>query len=205
MAGLAAALTLLLLLTACSAGTSDENETAAISEPAKPSAAFPLDGTVFGAPASELAKAGDHPRPAAQFDLTADELARVGAELAEDYSLKDFRQREIDGVQVAPPSFRAAKVDLDGDGIDEILTLSAGYFACGSGGCGFRIYSAKDDRVRKVSGSAITRMPIGVTDATTNGWRNITVFICGGGLDPCGRALLKFDGSRYPPNPTMPP
>lgn len=197
---------LLLLLTACSASGPDAAEAnRAPSEQASAQPEFALDGSVVGAPPEELAKAGDHPRPSAQFELTNGELAALGAELAKDYSPEDFDPREIAGMKVAPPSFRAAAIDLNGDGVDEILTLLASFGACGSGGCRFRVYSMEGGGLRKVSGSTITRMPIGVTDTATRNWRNLTVFICGGGLDPCGRSMLKFDGSRYPSNPTMPP
>ncbi len=196
---------LMLAVAACSAGSPDAAGNAALAERQEAAPEFSRGGSTFGAPASELSEAIEYPRLEAQFEPTDDELAVLGAELAREYSLEDFDVRKIAGAEVPPPSFRAAAVDLDGDGNDELLTLLAGFGKCGSGGCTFRVYSTKGGRLRKVSGTTITRLPIALTDHSTQGWRDITVSVCGGGLDPCGRSKLKFDGSRYPLNPTAPP
>ena len=48
------------------------------------------------------------------------------------------------------------------------------------------------------------RTPITVLDTSTNGWRDLTVAVSGGGMAG-GNALLKFDGEAYPSNPTVEP
>jgi hypothetical protein len=163
-----------------------------------------MDGTVFGAPADELAKAGEVPRPATKFDLTDDEVAALARVLAEDYE-RDDSDPDRSPATSGQRAFRAAKIDLDGDGVEEFLMLFADGYHCGSGGCTFRVYARNGGPIRRVSGSTITRMPVAVAEAETQGWRDLTVFVCGGGIDPCTRSKLKFDGSSYPMNPSMPP
>ena len=146
MAARATILILVVTLAACSPGASGEPGDAGPedrSAEGSESAAFPLDGSAFGARASALAKAGDHPRPAAWFEPTDDEVAAIGAELAREFPPDAVGRREPWSPERPPPAFRAARVDLDGDGVEEILTLFAHPFFCGSGGCTFRVYSTK--------------------------------------------------------------
>ena len=57
---------------------------------------------------------------------------------------------------------------------------------------------------RKVGDISVSRTPVTVLDSATNGWKDITVAVSGGG-GPSGNALLKFDGEAYPSNPTVAP
>jgi len=37
----------------------------------------------------------------------------------------------------------------------------------------------------------------------TNGWRDLSVLVAGGGIIPGYQAVLQFDGRAYPSNPAM--
>ena len=37
----------------------------------------------------------------------------------------------------------------------------------------------------------------------TNGWRDLSVLVAGGGIIPGYQAVLQFDGRAYPSNPSM--
>ncbi|VVT12165.1 hypothetical protein [Erythrobacter sp. EC-HK427] len=157
------------------------------------------DGTVFGAPQVELDRAGRHGEPDERFALSAEQIAAIAA-------------LEVDGIdqQVSEnlqrhwtPGFLGGQIDLNDDGRNEILVLSTMF--CGSGGCSFRVYGDNQNGFSKISGSTIARPPITVLDSTTNGWRDLTIFVCGGGITPCHHVIMRFDGERYPLNPTMQP
>ncbi len=51
----------------------------------------------------------------------------------------------------------------------------------------------------------MTRLPIKVLSTFTNGMPDLAVTVCGGGILECYEAVLPFDGSRYPSNPTVAP
>jgi hypothetical protein len=98
----------------------------------------------------------------------------------------------------------AAFSDLNGDGIPEaIVYLGPGHF-CGSGGCNTLILARDKSSWKIVTIMTITRPPICVLKDAANGWRDVTVWVEGGGIYPGYEALLRFDGSSYPSNPTVP-
>lgn len=104
----------------------------------------------------------------------------------------------------APMQYALAWKDLNGDGADEaIVHLVTPYF-CGSGGCNTLVLTPAGPMWSKVGEISVSRTPVTVMDTSTNGWKDITVAIGGGG-GPSGNALLKFDGKAYPLNPTVPP
>jgi hypothetical protein len=44
-----------------------------------------------------------------------------------------------------------------------------------------------------------------VLETTTNGWRDISVRVAGGGIVPGYEAILPFNGKTYPGNPSVAP
>lgn len=101
-------------------------------------------------------------------------------------------------------SFRSARYDLDGDGGKEALVLSTDPASCGSGGCAFHVLAFRHGRWTIVSGSTVTRAPIRVLATSSQGWRDLGVAIGGGGMRPA-MVRLRFNGRRYPSNPTVVP
>ena len=77
--------------------------------------------------------------------------------------------------------------------------------ACGSGGCTLLVGAPNSDRTVLLGRVTVTRPPIRVLTTRTNGMPDLAVTVCGGGIIECYEAVLPFDGSRYPSNPTMPP
>ena len=104
----------------------------------------------------------------------------------------------------APEQFRYAFVDLNGDLVQEAVVLIAGPGYCGSGGCTLVVMKREDDRLKVFSSSTITREPICIAAEDRQGWKSLVVTVGGGG-GPDGQAVLRFDGSRYPMNPSMQP
>lgn len=97
-----------------------------------------------------------------------------------------------------------AQVDLNGDGTPEAIAYVAGPMVCGTGGCPLFVFATGPDGYRLVSRLSVVRLPVRLGPGSTNGWRNLVVGIGGGGL-AAGQAELKFDGTAYPTNPTVPP
>jgi hypothetical protein len=98
-----------------------------------------------------------------------------------------------------------AFVDLNGDGIQEVIVRIRGETWCGSGGCVTLVLAPEGSSYRVVTRITITRAPIRVLTESSNGWRNITVWVQGGGIQPGYEAELRFDGRTYPSNPSVPP
>lgn len=118
---------------------------------------------------------------------------------------EDIRHFLAQGFPDATPlKYALAWHDLDGDGSDEAIVYLVTPYFCGSGGCNTLVLASAGPMWRKVGDISVSRTPIAVMDTSSNGWKDITVAIAGGG-GPSGNALLKFDGEKYPSNPTVPP
>ena len=100
--------------------------------------------------------------------------------------------------------YAAAWADLDGDGVDEAVVHLVGPYFCGSGGCNTLILQRAGAMWTKIAEISISRLPITVMDTSTDGWRDLTVAVGGGG-GRAGHALLRYDGEGYPVNPTVAP
>ena len=100
-----------------------------------------------------------------------------------------------------------AFVDLNADGKEEAIVYlydSTGTY-CGSGGCRTLVLTPQNSSYRVVAQILITRPPIRVLSGSSHGWRNLGVWVQGGGIQPGYGAELQFDGKSYPSNPSMPP
>jgi hypothetical protein len=127
--------------------------------------------------------------PAQAAVLTeADVAAAVNAALEGDFDARYFD----------------ARVDLDGDGRDEVLAYVAGPMVCGTGGCPLFVFTPEGGAYKPVARISIVQVPVRVSTQVTLGWRDLVVGIAGGGI-PAGNAVLRFDGTTYPSNPTVPP
>ena len=101
-------------------------------------------------------------------------------------------------------TYAHAAVDLNGDGTYEVLAYIMGPMVCGSGGCNLYVLAQEGEGWRVVTRTSVTRTPVGVLTASTNGWRDLAVSIGGGGAE-AGWVRLTYDGRTYPTNPTAPP
>ena len=96
--------------------------------------------------------------------------------------------------------------DLDGDGTPEAVVHVVGPMVCGTGGCDTNVLARRGDGAYKlVSTISLTHPLIIASPRRSHGWRDLIVFVAGGGILPGYYAELKFDGRTYPDNPTGPP
>ena len=101
--------------------------------------------------------------------------------------------------------YARAFVDLNGDKKKEAIVYLVGQWWCGSGGCPTLILKRTGSSFGIVTSISITRPPIKVLSTRSNGWRDISVWVQGGGIQPGYAAKLQFDGKTYPSNPSTPP
>jgi hypothetical protein len=105
----------------------------------------------------------------------------------------------------AAARYSLAMADLNSDGSSDALVYVSGDQWCGSGGCHFVALVREERGWREISTLSVTWTPIRLMETRSNGWRDIGVFVRGGGILPGYEALLQFDGRSYPANPTVPP
>ncbi len=101
--------------------------------------------------------------------------------------------------------YAAAFADLNGDGQDEVIAYLMGNRWCGSGGCSMLILAPSGSGFRVITRTTITQLPIRVLSSTTDGWHDLGVWVRGGGIQHGYEVKLRFNGKKYPSNPSMPP
>jgi hypothetical protein len=99
----------------------------------------------------------------------------------------------------------ASNVDLGGNVGEETVVYLTGQSWCGSGACTLLILERVGLSYRVKGRTPITRTPIRILETRTNGWRDLGVWVQGGGVSPGYEAVLPFDGKRYASNPTVAP
>jgi len=89
------------------------------------------------------------------------------------------------------------RVDLDGDGRDEVFVYLLGSVFCGTGGCNLLLF-AGDPRLgyEMVSLFPISRLPVIVSATKTAGWHDLFRQESGGGAKP-SYVRHVFDGKKY--------
>ena len=103
-------------------------------------------------------------------------------------------------VRYFPKSF-----DLNGDGTPEVIVHVVGPGVCGTGGCETHIFARHGARYKLISTIDLSRPMIIAALGRSHGWRNLIVFVAGGGIVPGYYAELRFNGKTYPENPTVKP
>ncbi len=119
-------------------------------------------------------------------------------------SLKRYLQ-VWDGDESKKTRYIAAFRDLNGDGKDEAIVFVISNGLCRSGGdCPTLVLKQTGRSWEIVSKIMVTRPPIRVATATSNGWHNIGVWVLGGEGQSGYEAELRFDGKAYPRNAADP-
>jgi hypothetical protein len=95
--------------------------------------------------------------------------------------------------------------DLKDDGRAQVIVYLLSPDWCGSGGCSVLILAPAGESYKIVTRTTITRPPIRVLSTKTNGWHDLGVGVGGGGILRGYEARLRFNGKKYPSNPTVPP
>jgi hypothetical protein len=145
--------------------------------------------------------AGKQPAPAEQAAAPAADPAPHVAAAAVD-ALGQAVRAALEGDYEA--HYFDAVADLNGDGTQEAIAYVAGPMVCGTGGCPVLVFATAADGYRLVARVSVAQPPVRLAPRSSRGWRNLVVGVGGGGM-AAGSAELKFDGTSYPTNPTVPP
>jgi hypothetical protein len=145
-----------------------------------------------------------HPVQAEQ-EANLSEVTYLKSETKKDAALEEAFAKEFD-LKKGTDSIRYFynKVDLNYDQIPETFVYLVGPMVCGTGGCSGLLLEEKDGDYTVKSRFSLVRTPVIIQNETTNGWRNIVMYVAGGGIEP-GYHELKFDGVNYPSNPSVQP
>ncbi len=93
-------------------------------------------------------------------------------------------------------TFTLFEYDLNEDNKKELLVAQNGPYFCGSGGCTVLLLSPEGNPITTFT---VTRTPIIVLRDRSNGWNDLL-------LQSKGKYhRLKFDGKKYPSNPSVAP
>ena len=119
------------------------------------------------------------------------------------YLAKYLRARN-GAVDLSTARAAIAFADLDGDGVAEVVAYLRGPGWCGSGGCNAYVLARDGDEYVVRMASTVTRLPIGLLESWSHGWRDLFVWVGGGG-GPSGCVAMRYNGAAYPSNPTVLP
>ena len=100
--------------------------------------------------------------------------------------------------------YAVAFFDLNRDGRSEAIVHLVGPTLCGSGGCVTHVLTPTRNGYRSIGRMTVSRVPIRLLATSSNGWRDLSVAYSGGGMAP-GAGRMRFNGTRYPGNPTVAP
>ena len=124
--------------------------------------------------------------------------AQAGGNLAIDAAMTAYARPD------PLPSYEYALTDLNGDGTPEAIVLITDAHYCGSGGCTMIVLRGDREGFRMISSSTISGKPIRVLAESRKGWKSLSVFVAGGGATE-GEVFMRFNGKRYPGNPSIQP
>jgi len=88
------------------------------------------------------------------------------------------------------------RVDLNGDGRDEVFVYLLGSIFCGTGGCNLLLFTYTQNGYSLVNDFTISRLPVIVSAERTKGWNDLIRLESGGGAEP-SYVRHTFDGKRY--------
>jgi heat shock protein HslJ len=111
--------------------------------------------------------------------------------------------REIVDIGGTKARYLYGRVDLNGDGKDEVFAYLLGSIFCGTGGCNLLLFTEGEDGYSVVSNFPISRLPVIISAEKTNGWHNLIRRESGGGA-PRSYVRHTFDGKRYIEQERMP-
>lgn len=95
-------------------------------------------------------------------------------------------------------------MDLNNDGNSETIVYLVGTYSCGSGGCKALIFQSLGSDYQLISSLTLVNNPIIISDQKTGGWRDLILYVTGGGAKGSYR-VLRFNSEQYPSNPSIQP
>lgn len=101
-------------------------------------------------------------------------------------------------------SYKWGEASLNSEEVPEQFLYATAPAFCGSGGCTLFVLQKEAGKYKVVLRSTVVQLPIRLLPTKTHGWHDIAVNVSGGEIKP-GAVRLRFNGERYPSNPTLAP
>ncbi len=108
----------------------------------------------------------------------------------------DYNQEMMDIGNGITARYVYTRVDLNGDGAQEVFVYLLGSIFCGTGGCSLMLFTPSQEGYELVDNFPISRLPVIVSDERTSGWNNIVRLESGGGA-PRTYVTHVYDGRHY--------
>jgi hypothetical protein len=132
----------------------------------------------------------------------------MASSTSSDASLNEFLRGYLKKLSVEEDKttrYLSKWIDLNDDGMRDVVIYVIGDSWCGSGGCTTIIVRMEGVTYQVVSKTLITNLPICMLATKSHGWHDISVWVQGGGVRNPYEAELRFDGKRYPISPFVHP
>jgi hypothetical protein len=88
-------------------------------------------------------------------------------------------------------------------GSRQVLVYLVGPVWCGSGGCELLVLDHAGADYKIITDVSIVHEPVRVLESGSHQWRDIGVWVGGGGILHGYEARLRFNGKTYPGNPSV--
>jgi len=112
------------------------------------------------------------------------------------FLVNEYLKEDLSFLTATDRKFQFYKIDLNGDGSDEIFVRFMTPYFCGSGGCTFLLLDQNNEIITRFS---VTRAPIFVEPSKVNSWSLLLVKDAGVFKE------LTFQEGSYPSNPSVLP
>jgi hypothetical protein len=99
--------------------------------------------------------------------------------------------------------YSIAPVSLHGQDHHFFVYLTGPF--CGSGGCTGLLLGQTASSFKVIDRFTLVQLPIKILQSKSNGWNDIAMPVHGGGILPGHIAWLRFNGRKYPSNPSLAP
>ena len=123
-------------------------------------------------------------------------------------TLKQFLRSYLNRGQLTPDKttrITVVSVKTKEKATQEQIVYVSGQGWCGSGGCTLLILEPGDSSFKVLGRVTIVQPPVRLLPSMAHGYPDIGVRVQGGGIQPGYEAVLSFDGTTYPNNPSLPP
>jgi hypothetical protein len=132
--------------------------------------------------------------PASAYPANAS--SKATAELVRKSLVDSILKADLAGMDSSARKFVFSEMDLNADGQNEIFVGFTGGYFCGSGGCTIMLLDNKGIAITQFT---VSEYPVIVDNNKTNGWSDLIINSNG------KNHLMKFDGKKYPSNPSVQP
>jgi len=156
---------------------------------------FITDSSKVNKKSTELDPDPNDTIPASQYGINSSSLKTASLVRL---TLKNIFKEDLEKNWINETSrkFIFFEYDLNDDGKKEILVGLTGSYFCGSGGCTQYIL---DNQGNVISKFTVANNPVVIDTHKSNGWKDLIIY--SGGKN----RLVKFNGKKYPSNPSMQP